>query len=112
MKQLALIIRTQLLAIATLISGGALLVCNLQAQDDHAITVNVPFAFTANSEHFSAGTYQLRQLTEWFVSIRSLSSGSEHLMMVHPGQMGTPESRGYLIFQRFEGQSHLEGVYI
>ena len=109
MKRLVLIIANPFLAI---LICNVLLARNVQAQAVPAITVTIPFAFSANSQNLAAGAYQFTLLSDWSLSIRNLNGGGEKMFMVRPVEDGSSESPGCLSFQRFEGHSYLEGVYL
>lgn len=76
------------------------------------ITVTVPFAFSAGSQDFPAGTYRLSMQSEWLLSVRNLKTGGENIFPVHPEQEDRSEQRGCLRFRSFGGRSYLAGVYV
>jgi len=51
-----------------------------------AITVNVPFPFSAGNQNFVTGIYRLSMLSDWLVSVRSLKTGEERIFPAHPEQ--------------------------
>ena len=105
MKLSASIITKSLLAI---LIGMGLLGLDVQAQEPPAITVTIPFAFSANNENdIPAGTYQLRLISEWLLSIRNLNSREQRILIVRPGRSESAESRGCLLFDRFKCRHYL-----
>lgn len=110
MKLLTSIITKSLLAV---LIGMGLLASEVQAQDSPTITVTVPFAFFTNSQNnFAAGTYEMKLLSEWLLSIRNLNGGGEKMFIVRPEQTGSSGSHGCLIFDRFNGRSYLAEIYL
>lgn len=110
MKRMDSIIVKSLFAI--LIAGGPLASSAL-AQDDPAITANVPFAFSVGNQEIAAGTYQLRLTPNRFqLSVRSVPTGKEQVFAVHPEaeQKFTPQGR--LMFQVCDGHIYLAEIHI
>lgn len=95
----------------TILMGCGLLAVNAQAQDYHTITVTVPFAFLLNGRSIAPGTYRLRLISEWLLSIRNLRSGREQMVIVRPEQ-GGQTTEGCLLFDRFEGHTDLAEMYL
>lgn len=108
MKRVTSIIIKSLLAI--LISGG--LLATAHAQYDPGITVDIPFAFSANGQQIAAGTYQL-QLTDsnFLMSVRNVSTGKKQIITVQPEESRQISAHARLIFQVCHGQNYLTQIF-
>ena len=62
--------------------------------------VTIPFAFSANHQKVSAGTYAVERSTNFLVSLRNLETGKIQILTVHPGGGGVIETQGSLVFHR------------
>jgi hypothetical protein len=110
MKRINSIIVTSLFAI---LAGGGPLVSTASAQYDPAITVDIPFAFSADGHDIAAGTYQLQLISnDFLMSVRNVNTGNENLIPVHPDQDRKVESKGRLIFQVCEGHNYLTQIRV
>jgi hypothetical protein len=110
MKRMPSIIAKSLFVI--LISGGSL-ASTARAQFDPAITVNVPFAFSADGQEFAAGTYQLQLISSNFLlSVRKAGTGHQQMITVRPEQDRKIAARGRLTFRVCDGQNFLAQVHI
>jgi hypothetical protein len=95
---------------AVAISG--MLELSTQTATAQSITVTTPFAFSAGSESYPAGTYQFTLLSEWSLSIRNVNGGGEKFFIVRPEETGTLGSHGSLAFRNSEGHQNLQKVYL
>lgn len=94
-----------------LVSGG--LLATAHAQYDPGITVDIPFAFSADGQQIAAGTYQLQLISSNFLlSVRNVNTGNEQFIGVHPEEDRKVTSVGRLIFQVCEGRSYLTQIHI
>jgi hypothetical protein len=110
MKRMTSVIVKSLFVI--LISGGPLALA-AHAQDDSAITANVPFAFSVGNQEIAAGTYQLRLTSDRFqMSVRNMLTGKEQLFLVKPEVERKVTSRGRLMFRVCDGHSYLAEIHI
>jgi hypothetical protein len=107
MKRITSIIVKSLFAI--LISGG--LLTTAHAQYDPGITVDIPFAFSADGHEIAAGTYQL-QLTDsnFLVSIRNVSTGKKQIITVRPEEARKLSDHARLTFQVCGGHNYLTEI--
>ena len=108
MKRVTSIIIKSLFAI--LISGG--LLATAHAQYGPGITVDIPFAFSADGQQIAAGTYQL-QLTDsnFLMSVRNVSTGKKQIITVHPEESRKFSAQARLTFQVCHGHSYLTQIY-
>jgi len=95
---------------AILISGG--LPTTAHAQYDPGITVDIPFAFSADGLEIAAGTYQL-QLTDsnFLLSIRNVSTGKKQIITVRPEEARKLSHQARLTFQVCGGHNYLTEIY-
>ena len=91
---------------------GGMLALGAQTATAQAITVTTPFAFSAGSQSYPAGTYQFTLLSQWSLSIRNVKGGGEKFFAVHPEETGTLDSQGSLTFRNSEGHRNLQAVYV
>jgi hypothetical protein len=109
MKRMNLIIVQSLVAI--LLGGG--MSATAHAQYDPGITVNVPFAFSADGQEIAAGTYKFQLISSNFLmSVRNVNTGNEQMITVRPEEARKFASSGSLIFQVCEGHSYLAEIHI
>ena len=66
----------------------------------YASRVSVPFGFNCGSQHFYAGTYTIRMVSD---NVMTISNGAETSMVVVMGHTGnaTPAAQGYLTFRKY-----------
>lgn len=94
------------------ISISGLLALGTQTASAQAITLTTPFAFSAGSQSYPAGTYQLTLLSEWSLSIRNVNGGGEKFFTVRPRANEPVGSRGSVTFHNSQGHQNLEAVYV
>jgi hypothetical protein len=110
MKRMASVIVKSLFAI--LISGGPLALA-AHAQDDPAITANVPFAFSVGNQQIAAGTYQLELTSDRFqLSVSNVLTGHKQIFAMHPEVERKSISQGEVMFQVCDGHIYLAEVHI
>src|ERR1700730_12868399 len=80
------------------IAIGGMLASGTQTATAQAITVTTPFAFSAGSQSYPAGTYQFTLLSEWSLSIRNVNGGGEKFFAVRPQGKLPLRSQGGLTF--------------
>jgi hypothetical protein len=95
---------------AVAISG--MLELSTQTATAQSITVTTPFAFSAGSESYPAGTYQFTLLSEWSLSIRNVKGGGERFFTIRPEEGRALGSNARLTFLNFEGHRNLQAVYV
>ena len=76
-----------------------------------AVIATTPFAFSASSQFYPAGTYQFTMLSAWRLSIRNMNGGAERFFTVTPEEKRS-QGRGALLFRNSEGHKNLQAVYI
>lgn len=109
MKSMTSIIVRSLFAI--LIGGSPL--ATAFAQYDPGITVNIPFAFSADGQEIAPGTYQLQLISgNFLMSVRNVNTFEEQFLPVRPEQARRASSEGRLIFQVCDGHSYLTEIHI
>jgi hypothetical protein len=91
---------------------GGMLALGTQNATAQAITVTTPFAFSAGSQSYPAGTYQFTRLSEWSLSIRNVNGGGERFFAVRPEEKVPLKSHGGLTFSNSEGHQNLQAVYV
>ncbi len=82
------------------VSTSSMLALGTQtATAQEAIIVTTPFAFSAGSQSYPAGTYQFTLLSEWSLSIRNVNGGGERFFPVVPEENGASGSHAGLTFR-------------
>jgi hypothetical protein len=99
-------------AVVAAVTTSGLLALGTQTASAQAITVAVPFAFSAGNHNFPVGTYQFTLLSGWTLSIRSVEGGGERFFTVRPKENGLRASRTRIVFRNSGGQKNLKAVYI
>jgi hypothetical protein len=94
------------------VSIGLILALSGPTATAQAIIVATPFAFSAGSQSYPAGTYQFTRLSEWSLSIRNVNGGGERFFAVRPEQKIPLKSQGSLTFTNSEGHRNLQAVYL
>jgi hypothetical protein len=94
------------------IAIGGMLGLSAQTATAQAIIVTTPFAFSAGSQSYPAGTYQFTLLSDWSLSIRNVNGGGERFFPVVPEENGTSESHAGLTFRNSEGHASLQAVHV
>jgi hypothetical protein len=95
---------------AVAISG--MLELSTQTATAQAITATTPFAFSAGSESYPAGTYQFTLVSQWSLSIRNVKGGGERFFTVRPEEDRALGSNASLTFRNSEGHRNLQAVYV
>ena len=93
-------------------SIGGMLALGAQTATAQSVTATTPFAFSAGSQSYPAGTYQFTLLSQWSLSIRNVKGGGERFFAVHPEETGPLGSNGNLTFRNSEGHLNLQAVYV
>jgi hypothetical protein len=100
------------LILAAVSMGSTLALGTQTATAQEAIIVTTPFAFSAGTQSYPAGTYKFTLVSEWSLSIRNVNGGGERFFTVQPEENGTVGSQGGLTFRNSEGQASLQAVYV
>ena len=93
-------------------SIGGMLALGAQTATAQSVTATTPFAFSAGSQSYPAGTYQFTLVSQWSLSIRNVNGGGERFFAVHPEETGPLASHGKLSFGISEGHRTLQAVYV
>jgi len=101
---------TNLLLSLPLAAGLLCAASNASAQSIE--TATIPFAFTADHEHFPAGTYEVRRLPDGLMSLYNLETAKIQLLMVHQEAARAVETHGRLVFHHDEAGNTLMQVWI
>jgi hypothetical protein len=94
------------------ITAIGMLTLNAQTAEAQGIIVTTPFAFSAGSQSYPAGTYEFTLLSAWSLSIRNVHGGVQKFFTVRPEDNGRPGSKGSLTFDDSDGHQNLEAVYV
>lgn len=94
------------------VTTGGMLALSTQNAGAQAIIVTTPFAFTAGSQSYPAGSYEFTLLSQWSLSIRSVNGRSQKFFTVRPEDNSLPGSKGSLIFRNSDGHQNLRAVYV
>jgi hypothetical protein len=106
-------ISSLVISLVTILIGSATLATNLQAQDDDAITVTVPFRFTAGTETIAPGTYQFSTVVSdpFLLTMVNVKTGDKEMFLVRPERQHGIEQRGRLVFRDWQGNSVLNEIH-
>jgi|SRR5580692_1165357 hypothetical protein len=91
---------------------GGMLALGTQTATAQAMIVTTPFAFSAGSQSYPAGTYQFTLLSEWSLSIRNVNGGGESFFMVRPEENRALGSQAGLAFRNSEGHQNLQKIHL
>lgn len=91
---------------------GGMLALGTQNAGAQAIIATTPFAFTAGSQTYPAGTYEFTLLSQWSLSIRNVNGESQKFFTVRPEDNSLPGSKGSLTFHDSDGHQNLRAVYV
>jgi hypothetical protein len=71
----------------------------------------VPFSFTVNDTTFSAGEYEVRQATQFILSLRNVENQASALEHVEPAGSGKEaDGRARTVFHRYGGEYFLAAI--
>lgn len=101
---------TARLLVILLIGGGAFAI-PLQAQDDAAVTVSIPFPFTVGAANLAPGTYQFTLVSQILLSVTDVKTGHEQVFLVRPDRQRAFEAHARLLFGISEGHRSLNEVH-
>ena len=76
------------------------------------LTVNVPFAFTANNHRVAAGSYLVRYRSERFLVLSNQKTSRTEFFMVRPEAGRAIETASRLTFHRNGGQYYLAQIWM
>ena len=99
------------LFIVTVTTGGMLALSTQNARAQ-AVIITTPFAFTAGSQSYPAGTYEFTLLSAWTLSIRNVNVGGQRFVTVRPEDDSRPGTKASVTFDDSDGHQNLEAVYV
>ncbi|HZD75705.1 MAG TPA: hypothetical protein VE218_01790 [Acidobacteriaceae bacterium] len=76
-----------------------------------SLNVNVPFAFSANNHYLPAGEYHVQRVSDCFLSIRNIKTGSALVVIIRPETGNALDSYSRLVFDREGNQNYLTQVW-
>ena len=83
------------------------------AAQAQAVTVNIPFDFSANDQMVPAGRYHISLLAPRYLSFVDTQSTNKHyLMLVQPTGEQNSKDRGRVIFRRYGDSNYLYQVWM
>jgi len=94
------------------VTTGSMLALSTQNAGAQAVIINTPFAFTAGSQSYPAGTYEFTLLSAWTLSIRNVNGGRQKFVTVRPEDDSRLGSKGSVTFDNSDGHQALEAVYV
>ncbi len=98
--------------LAVVITSG-ILALGTQTASAQAIIVTAPFAFSAGSQLYPAGTYQFTvQYETSLLSIRNVNGGGEKFFMIRPEVNKPLRPHSGVIFHNSDGSNHLQAVRV
>lgn len=89
-----------------------LLCAGAHASAQSVQSFTIPFAFSANHNSVSAGSYQVQLLSDHFLSLRNIKANKTQILLVRPEVGQVIETKGRLIFRRDGGRNYLTQVWI
>jgi hypothetical protein len=98
------------MTLAIFLIGSGTLAVQLKAQNDHSITVSIPFPFTAGTQTIAPGTYRFEQMGPYAVSILNVKTGVKQIFPVHPGSPRTLAQHERVTFRVIAKRSFLSEV--
>jgi hypothetical protein len=83
------------------------------AAQAQAVTVNIPFDFSANDQKVPAGTYRISlQAPRYLSFVDTQSTKRQYLMLVQPTWEQNSKDRGRLIFRQYGDSNYLYQVWM
>jgi hypothetical protein len=95
-----------------IVIASAIFGVSAHAAARQAIIVTTPFNFSVDNQHYAAGTYEFALLSDQFLCIRNVKSGSKEFFLIRPDQDGPLGAKGKLVFRNSNGHRILESVYV
>jgi hypothetical protein len=110
MNRIKFVITYTKLILAVVLTSG-ILALGTQAASAQEIIVTTPFAFSAGSQLYPAGTYRFTVKYESsLLSIRNVNGGGEKFFMVRPEVNKPLRPHSGLIFDNSDGSNNLQAV--
>jgi hypothetical protein len=98
--------------ILSLSLATSLLCAGANASAQTTAYVTIPFAFSADNQNVSAGSYKVELLSDRYLSLRNIATNQTMILMVRPEAGLAIESRGRMVFQQDGSQKYLAQVWI
>ena len=93
------------LSLSAALSGPA-------AAQAQAVTVNIPFDFSASDQKMPAGRYCISLQAPFLSFVDTQSMKKQYLMLVQPTGEQNSKDRGHLIFRRYGDSNYLYQVWM
>jgi hypothetical protein len=100
-KKENIMMRKQLLGLATFVAFITLAVGSMQAQTGYQIQTNIPFDFTAGKTSLRAGTYAVVMISENTLLVRSIDGEKSVLLLARQAESEGKQKLARLIFNRY-----------
>jgi len=94
------------------VAACSMFTASTQNAGAQAVIVTTPFAFSAGSQLYPAGTYEFTRLSDWSLSIRNVNGVSQKFFAVRPEDNSLLGSKGNVIFRNSDGHQSLQSVYV
>ena len=101
--------RHRLVVLAAVLAVASLSSTSHAQSSDALAKVNVPFGFEVGSQHFAAGVYTVRMLSDHLMSINGKSDSG--LAMANRDTDLKPSAQGKVIFRRYGSQFYMREVW-
>jgi hypothetical protein len=90
----------------SLVASCLTLTPKMHAQHD-TVTVQIPWAFSANNQQFEPGRYQISVLNSFLLQVSNVKTHQSSYLMVSPSGLRETSSQGRLIFHTYNsGDKH------
>jgi hypothetical protein len=111
-KKENIIMRKQILGLATLVVFITLAVGSVQAQTGYRIQTNIPFDFTAGKTSLSAGNYSVQLISENALLVRSLDGKQSVLLLAQQAEPAGIRKPARMIFNRYGDRYFLSQAWV
>jgi hypothetical protein len=98
--------------ILSLSLATGLLCASANASAQTSASVNIPFAFSADNQYVSAGSYKVELLSNRYLSLRNVATHQTQVLMVRPEEGQAIETRGRMVFHQEGSRKYLAQVWI
>ena len=104
---------SSILSCAALVLSLSAAMSGPAAAQDRSVTVNIPFAFSANDQMVPAGRYRISlQAPRYLSFVDTQSTKKQYLMLVQPTGEQNSKDRGRLIFRQYGDSNYLYQVWM
>ena len=94
------------------LATGLLLCAGANASAQTTASVTIPFAFSADNQNVTAGSYKVELLSDRFLSLRNTATNQTWVLMIRPETGSAIETRGHLTFQQEGSRKYLAQIWI